>query len=136
MIAELDANHKRMTAKMKAHHEERVAIMRADQGETKTYPEKGKAIPGEMESEPAHQEVPKQEASVKSFGALKKRHGDWRLSVGRSKKLKERTQENGGSRREMANACRGTTRRAGVARDKGYGRQGQGQNDEVQGIRK
>jgi hypothetical protein len=50
MITEADANHKRMTTKLKVHHEERVAIMRADRGETKTYPEKREAIPEEIES--------------------------------------------------------------------------------------
>jgi hypothetical protein len=135
-MAELDAHHKRMTAKMKAHHEERMAVMRADRGESKAYPEKREAIPEEIESESEHQEVPKEEAAVKSFGALKKQHGDRNLSVGRRQKPKERTQDNGGSRRKLAAACRRTTLRAGVARDKGYGRQGQDQDDEVQGTRK
>jgi hypothetical protein len=33
---------------------------------------------GIIESVTVHEEVPEEEASVKTFGALKKRHGNWR----------------------------------------------------------
>jgi hypothetical protein len=121
---------------MKAHHKERMAIMRPYWRETKACPEKLEAIPEDIESESDHQEILKEEAAVKPFGALKKRHGDWNLSVGRRQKPKERSQDNGGSRNKLAAACKGTTCRAGVARNKGHSRQRQGQDDKVQGTSK
>jgi hypothetical protein len=132
MMIELEAHHERIMAKMKAQHEKRSAFIRADRGETKAYPVELEAIPEEFGSESAQEEVPKEEAAGKSFGALKKQHGDWNLAVGRRQNPKERTQDNGGSRKNLALAYRGTIRRTGVARRKGHGRQEQDQNDEVQ----
>lgn len=38
--------------------------------------------PGEIPSEAVHQEVPKEGATAKSSGALKKGHGGWKLATG------------------------------------------------------
>jgi hypothetical protein len=76
----------------------------------------------QMESWSEHQEARKEEATVKSFGPLKKRHGDLHLAIGRREKPpKVRTQSYGGSRKKLAAAGRRMTRRAGVARRKGQG---------------
>jgi hypothetical protein len=40
------------------------------------------ANPEGIECVTVHEEVPKEEASVKTLGALKKRHGDQHLAVG------------------------------------------------------
>jgi hypothetical protein len=52
----------------------------------------------ETESEVEHEEVPKEEATVETSGALKKRHGDWYLAVRSHSQPKKRTQGNGGPR--------------------------------------
>jgi hypothetical protein len=62
-----------------------------------------------------HEEVPKEEAAVETFEALKKRHRDWHLATGHCAKLKERNQDSGGSRQKLAAASRGVTHHAGVA---------------------
>jgi hypothetical protein len=56
--------------------------MKGDWEATEAYPEKMEANPEEMESTMEHEEVPKEEATVESFGALKKRHGDQYLDKG------------------------------------------------------
>jgi hypothetical protein len=56
------------------------------------------------------------------FGALKKRHGDRNLAVGRHGKPRKRTQGNGASRKKLTATRRGTTRGAGVAWRKEHGR--------------
>jgi hypothetical protein len=104
-MTKLDAHHKRIIVKMKANHEERMAIMRADRGETKAYPEKREAAPEEIRSESDYQEVPKKEVALKYFFELKKRHEDSNLSVGRPQKSKERTQDNGESREKVGRGC-------------------------------
>jgi hypothetical protein len=82
----------------------------------------------QVESESEPQEVTKEEATVKYFGAVKKRNGDRYLAVGRREKPKELTQGKGGSRKKLTTAGRGMTRYAGVARRKRHGRQGQGKD--------
>jgi uncharacterized protein YqfA (UPF0365 family) len=64
------------------------------------------ANPEEMESKAVHQ-ISKEEATVQTVRALKKRHGDWNLAVGGFEKLKKRTQGNGGSRKKLAATYRG-----------------------------
>jgi hypothetical protein len=49
------------------------------------------ANPEEKESAAVHEEVPKEEATVKPVGALKERHGDRHLAIGHSGKLKEQS---------------------------------------------
>jgi hypothetical protein len=75
--------------------------------------------PDEMMSVTVHEEVSKEEAAVKSFGALKKRHGDWHLAVRRRRDPKEWIWEDCGSWKKLAASCRSMTCHAGVARRKG-----------------
>jgi hypothetical protein len=82
------------------------------------------ANPEEIESEAEHEEVPKEEAAVKTGRALKERHGDGHLAVSRRGKPKKRTQGNGRSRKKLAVARRWMTRRARVTRRKGHGHTG------------
>jgi hypothetical protein len=44
---------------------------------------------------------------METFGSLKRWHVDRYLAVGRRQKPKKRTQDNGGSRKKLATACRG-----------------------------
>jgi hypothetical protein len=67
------------------------------------------------ESAVMHEEVPKGEAPVDNFGARKKRPRYRHLAVRRRGQPTERTQGNGGSRKKLAAAHRGMTRREGVA---------------------
>jgi hypothetical protein len=46
----------------------------------------------EIESEAEHEEVPKEEATVETFGALKEQYGDWHIAVGHHQKLQKWTQ--------------------------------------------
>jgi hypothetical protein len=99
--AKTEANHEELMAAMKASHERMIAKMEAN--------------PEEMKSVVVHDEVPKEEATVKTVRALKKRHGVQHLAVGRLRKPKERTQGKGGSQRKLATARRGMTHHAGEA---------------------
>jgi hypothetical protein len=63
----------------------------------------------ETESVAVHEEVPKEEAEVKTVRALKKRYGDQHLAVGRHQQLKKWTQGDGGSRKKLATARGGLT---------------------------
>jgi hypothetical protein len=64
---------------------------------------------GEQKSVAGHEEI-----HMETFGAVKKRHGDRHLALGRRRKQEKRTQDNGGSRKKLAAARRGMTRCAGV----------------------
>jgi hypothetical protein len=77
-----------------------------------------------MKSVAEHGEVPKEEAAVKTFRALKKRHGDQNVALGRCQKPKKQTQGNGGSQKKLVAACRGMTCHAGVAWHKGHSHKG------------
>jgi hypothetical protein len=59
----------------------------------------------EIESKLEHEEVPKEEATVEKFGALKEQYRDWHLGVRRRSQPKKRTQGNGGSQKKL-NAAR------------------------------
>jgi hypothetical protein len=76
------------------------------------------AYPEETESE--DREVPKEEAAVKSFRALKGR-GDRHLAVGQHGQPRERTQGYCGSWMKLAAAGRKMTHHAGVALCQGDG---------------
>jgi hypothetical protein len=52
--------------------------------------EKLVANPGELKSVAVHEEVPKEEVAVETFGALKKRHEDRHPAVGRSRRNRPR----------------------------------------------
>jgi hypothetical protein len=69
-----------------------------------------RANPKEKETVAEEQEVPKEEVTVKTVRALKKRYGN--------RQLQKRTQGIGGPQKKLATR-RGMTHRAGVARHKG-----------------
>jgi hypothetical protein len=71
-----------------------------------------------------HDEVPKEEATVKTVGALKQQHGDQHLAIGCQDQLKKQTKGNGESWKKLAAACRRMTCHAGTARHKGHSRKG------------
>jgi hypothetical protein len=64
--------------------------------------------PTSLETEPVvvHEEVPKEDATAKTLGASKKRHGDWNLAVRRRGQPKKPTQDSGGPRKNLAAASR------------------------------
>jgi hypothetical protein len=78
----------------------------------------------ETESVAGHEEVPKEEAAVKTVRTLKERYGDRYLAVGRRREPKKRTQGDGGCRKKLVAAHRPMTRRAIPSRLKGHKRQG------------
>jgi hypothetical protein len=90
----------------------------------------------ETKSVAVHEEVPKEDAAVKPVGGLRKRHRSRNLPAERRQKPKERTEGNCGSRRKLAATRRKITRRTGVARRKGHGRQGNGQDKVARGTHK
>jgi hypothetical protein len=94
------------------------------------------ANPEEIESESEHQEVPKEEATVETIGALEDQYGDRHLAVGCCRQLKKRTQGGGGSRQKLAAAQGQLTCCAIPAPHKGYGHQGPGKDDDVHGTPK
>jgi hypothetical protein len=97
---------------MKASHERIEALMDVSQEVMKAYPEIMEVNPKEIKSVAMHEEVPKEDARGICFGALRKRHRDRNLAVGHREKPKERTKGKGGSRKKLAAARRGMTRRA------------------------
>jgi hypothetical protein len=66
----------------------------------------------ETQSELEHQEVPKEEAAVKTFGAQKERYRDLHLAVRCHRQLQKRNQDDGGYSNKLAAAHRGITRHA------------------------
>jgi succinate dehydrogenase/fumarate reductase flavoprotein subunit len=89
-----------------------------------------------IESVAVHEEVPKEEAALEPVRALRERHGDRNLAVGRRRLQKKRNQGNGVSRKELLAGCRGMNRRAIPARRKGHCHQGQGKNKAVRRTQK
>jgi hypothetical protein len=72
----------------------------------------------------AHLENSNEEAAVETVGALKDRHENRYLAVGRRPQPKKRTQGDGGSWQKLAAARGRLARRAIPAPRKGHGRQG------------
>jgi hypothetical protein len=91
-----------MMAKLDAHHEGTGASLNSGREETTACQEATEAYPEEIEHEASHEKVPKEEAGVKSVGALKKRQSWRHPAAGRRGKPKERIQGNGGSRKKLA----------------------------------
>jgi hypothetical protein len=60
----------------------------------------------EIEAVEVREEVPKEEAAMKTFRALKERYGDQYLAVGLHQQAKKWTQGNGGSQKKLAAARR------------------------------
>lgn len=81
--------HKRMMAKLDAHHERTMAC----QETTEAHLEFKEPTSVGMEYDAEHWEVPKEETTVKSSGAMKKQHRDWHLAAGHCGKPKELTKE-------------------------------------------
>jgi hypothetical protein len=71
-----------------------------------------------------HEEVPKEEATVESFGGPKKQNGDRNLAIGRRRKLKKMTQGNCQSRKKLFITCRRMTHHAIPACREGRGHKG------------
>jgi hypothetical protein len=95
-------------------------------------------VPTSEDMEPGveHLEAPKEHAAVKPVGGLRKWHRGWNLAPECHHKPGEWTQGNFGSRRKLATACRGMTRRAEVAWRRAHGRQEQGQDNVARGTPK
>jgi hypothetical protein len=90
----------------------------------------------ETESVAVYEKVPKEETAVKTVSALKRRYRDRHPAAGRHRQLKKRTQGDGGSRKKLAAASRGMTRRAIPAPRKGNGHQGPGRDNVARGAPK
>jgi hypothetical protein len=105
MEAKIDASREKLDAwivEMRAWWKETTACQEA----TEACLESKEPTSLEIEFEVEHEEVPKEEATVGTFRALRKRHGDRHLAVGRCGKPKEWTQGDGGSWKTLATACR------------------------------
>jgi hypothetical protein len=98
--------------------------------------EKMGANPGELQSVVVHQEVPQEEATVETTGALEDPYGDRHLAKGHCQQLKKWTQGDGGSRKKLATARRQMTHFAIPPLYKGHGHQGPGKDDVVCGTLK
>jgi hypothetical protein len=123
MKSTVNAFQERMDASiadMKDGRKERTACQEAAEAN----PEKLETNPEMMQSVGEHREVPKEEAAVRSSGALKKWHRGRHLASGRRREPKERTRGNCGSRSKLAAARRRMSCRAWVTRSQGT-RQGQ-----------
>jgi hypothetical protein len=107
--AEMKAMHEEMMAKLDAHHARMIACL------GKTEAMDLAAIPEETESETEHKKVPKEHATVKPVGGLRKRHGGWNLAAKGHDQPEKRTQGNCGSRKQLTAAGRKVTRHAGMA---------------------
>jgi hypothetical protein len=127
VIARMDVNQERMEASANAWRKETAACHE----ETGACLESKEPTSDEIESIAVHENVPKEEAAVESFGALKERYGDRHPAVGRRRQPKKRTQDDGGSRQKLAAARGRLTRRAVRAPRKGHGRQGPGKDNIV-----
>jgi hypothetical protein len=93
----------------------------ADQEATETYPERVECkepTTEEMKSVAEQEKVPKEEAAVKSSGALKTRHRGRQLAAGRRGQPGKEPGETEDPRKKLAAAGRKMTRRTGVARSK------------------
>jgi hypothetical protein len=94
-----------MRAGMNAHYERMIAIIETSLKE--------------MKAVVKHQEVPMEEAAVKSSGTMKRRHRGQHLAAGRHGEPKELTQGECGSWRKLAATCRKVSRHAAVEQRKG-----------------
>lgn len=71
--------------------------------------------PEDMESKVEHQEVPMEEATLKSSGTMKKQHRGQHLVAGQCREPKELAQRDCRSQRKLATACRKVSHCAAVA---------------------
>jgi hypothetical protein len=112
MRAKLDAHHKRMMARMDSA-EENGGLCRKDRGHGFGGNSRRKVFESEQ------QEVPKEEATMKTVRALKERYGDWYLAVEHCQHPQKWTHGDGGSWKMLTATFRGMTHHAGVAQHKG-----------------
>jgi hypothetical protein len=92
LLAMMDAIQEKMNATLKEIIEDMRAWrkeMMSDQEATEAYPEKMVANPDEVKSVAVHEEVPKEEAAVETFQALKEWYEDRHLAVRRHCQLKK-----------------------------------------------
>jgi hypothetical protein len=94
------------------------------------------ANPEEKKSVVVHEEVPKEEAAVETFGALKEKYRDRHIAVRHRGQPRKRNQGYCGSRNKLATACRRMTCHAIPVRRKEYGHQGEGQDSVARGAPK
>jgi hypothetical protein len=132
-MAIMETNQAKMMAKLDAHHESMIAKMDAQIEGTEACVVKLEANPEESDAVAEHQEAPKEEARVQTFGALKEKYGNLHLAVGCRRQLRKRTQDDGGSRKKLAATHRGMIHHAIPARCKGHSCQGQNKDNVVQG---
>jgi hypothetical protein len=78
----------------------------------------------EMKSIVKHREVPREEATVRSSGALKKRHRGQNLAAKRCQKPKERTRGKSGSQKRLTVTSRKMTCHAGGSWCKSHRQEG------------
>jgi hypothetical protein len=77
----METNREKMVAKLDAHHERMMARMNSQLENTEATDLE--ANPEEIQSKTEREEVPKEEAAVETFGALKEQYGEQHLVVGR-----------------------------------------------------
>jgi hypothetical protein len=130
MMVRMDANQERMNASLREEILSGQAEMRsivnaciADvkddlretmscQVTTEAFLDSKELNPEDMECELGYQEVPAEEAAVKSSGTMKKRHRGRKQAAGRRGEPKELSRGDCGPRRKLATACRTVSRRA------------------------
>jgi hypothetical protein len=77
-----------------------------------------------MKSAAVCEVVPKEQATVETFGAMKKWYGSQHLAIRHHGQPKKQTQGKGESQKKLTAACRGMTCQAGVAQRKGCSHKG------------
>jgi hypothetical protein len=120
ILAKTDANQEKMdawVAEMGSWRKETMACQEA----MEACLESKEPASLEVEFEAEHEEVHKEEATVKPVRALKKWHGDWNLAIRHCQKPKKRAHGNVGYRKKLAASCRGMTHRAIPVQHKGQG---------------
>jgi hypothetical protein len=119
-LKEMKAGQKHLKEEMQAdHHKELMVIMKASQEKIEAMVEVClektelmdlEANPEIIESESEQQEVPKEEATVETIGALEDPYGNRHLAIGSHRQLKEQTQGDRGSRKKLTTSIRQMTR--------------------------
>jgi hypothetical protein len=129
IIAKMDAHQERLGASMNAWRKE----MMASQEVTEACLESKEPTSVQIVSIEVHEEVPKEEAAVKTVRALTKQYGDRHLATGHTQQLKKQTQGDSGSQKKLAAAHRWMTHCAIPAPCKAYNRQGPGRDNVARG---
>jgi hypothetical protein len=108
MLAAMDANVKANQEEVKAHMASFVFRIDAQRERMMAWPRRTEANPEEMQSEAERRVIPKEHATVKPVGGLRKRRSCRNQAAGRHHKQKD------GSRRKLVTTRRGTTLHAKV----------------------